>query len=71
MISNGTDRTHKIMPYLLPIMVAYFATKVPAGLALYYIMYNVLGIVQQVFHIKKIKANKRKKGPRNKLASKT
>ncbi len=50
------------MPYLLPIMVAYFATKVPAGLALYYIMYNVLGIVQQVFISKSLRLIKEKKG---------
>lgn len=47
--TNMTDQTQKIMLYTMPLMIAYFATQVPAGLALYWVTFNVLGIIQQYF----------------------
>lgn len=47
--TNMTDQTQKIMLYTMPLMIAYFATQVPAGLALYWVTFNILGIVQQHF----------------------
>jgi YidC/Oxa1 family membrane protein insertase len=39
-------------------MIAYFATQVPSGLALYWVTFNILGIVQQYFVNKQTKALK-------------
>ncbi|MCL6612509.1 MAG: YidC/Oxa1 family membrane protein insertase [Peptococcaceae bacterium] len=47
--TNMADQTQKIMLYTMPLMIAYFATQVPAGLALYWVTFNILGIVQQYF----------------------
>jgi YidC/Oxa1 family membrane protein insertase len=47
MTTNMTDQTQKIMLYTMPLMIAYFATQVPAGLALYWVTFNILGIAQQ------------------------
>ncbi|MFZ5649527.1 MAG: YidC/Oxa1 family membrane protein insertase [Bacillota bacterium] len=47
--TNMADQTQKIMLYTMPLMIGYFATQVPAGLALYWVAFNVLGIVQQYF----------------------
>ncbi|MFZ5634223.1 MAG: YidC/Oxa1 family membrane protein insertase [Bacillota bacterium] len=49
MTTNMADQTQKIMLYTMPLMIAYFATQVPAGLALYWVTFNILGIVQQYF----------------------
>jgi YidC/Oxa1 family membrane protein insertase len=56
--TNMTDPTQKMMLYTMPLMIAYFATKVPAGLALYWVTFNVLGIVQQYFVNKQTSALK-------------
>ncbi len=45
--TNMQDQTQKILLYTMPLMIAYFATQVPAGLALYWVTFNILGIVQQ------------------------
>jgi len=50
---NSTDQTQKIMLYVMPVMIGYFATQVPAGLALYWVVFNILGIVQQYYINKK------------------
>lgn len=47
--TNMADQTQKILLYTMPLMIGYFATQVPAGLALYWVAFNVLGIVQQYF----------------------
>ncbi|MFZ5597870.1 MAG: YidC/Oxa1 family membrane protein insertase [Bacillota bacterium] len=45
--TNTADQTQKIMLYTMPLMIGYFATQVPAGLALYWVTFNLLGIIQQ------------------------
>jgi YidC/Oxa1 family membrane protein insertase len=47
--TNMADQTQKIMLYTMPLMIAYFATQVPAGLALYWVTFNILGIAQQYY----------------------
>ncbi len=47
--TNTSDPTQRMMLYTMPVMIAYFATKVPAGLALYWVTFNALGIIQQYF----------------------
>lgn len=39
----------KIMTYIFPIMMLLFFNNLPAGLGLYYFMFNVFGLVQQVY----------------------
>lgn len=38
------------MAYLMPVMIGYFAYTFPIGLAIYWNMYTILGIVQQYQH---------------------
>lgn len=47
MTTNLSDQTQKIMLYMMPLMIAYFSTQVPAGLALYWVTFNILGVGQQ------------------------
>lgn len=39
----------KIMTYIFPIMMLLFFNNLPAGLGLYYLMFNVFGLIQQVY----------------------
>lgn len=56
--TSMTDPTQRMMLYIMPIMIAYFATKVPAGLALYWVTFNTLGIIQQYIVNKQTKTLK-------------
>ncbi|MCL5057580.1 MAG: YidC/Oxa1 family membrane protein insertase [Actinobacteria bacterium] len=56
--TNMTDQTQKMMLYTMPIMIGYFSTQVPAGLALYWVTFNTLGILQQYIVNKQTKALK-------------
>ena len=58
MTTNTADQTQKIMLYTMPVMIAYFTTQVPAGLGLYWVTFNLLGIVQQYFVNKQTRALK-------------
>jgi YidC/Oxa1 family membrane protein insertase len=44
-----TQQMQKMMVWLSPLMIAYFALNVPAGLGLYYFVSNCVGIIQQYF----------------------
>ncbi len=45
---NADDPTQKTMMYMMPLMMAWIAATVPAGLALYWVTFNILGILQQL-----------------------
>lgn len=45
--TSTTDQTQKMMLYLMPFFIGWICTTVPAGLALYWTMFNVLGYAQQ------------------------
>lgn len=47
--TSPTDQTQKIMLYTMPILIAWISTTVPAGLVLYWIVFNVLGYLQQFY----------------------
>lgn len=47
--TNVDDPMQKNMLYMMPIMFIFFAAKVHAGLALYWVAFNVLGAIQQYF----------------------
>jgi len=44
-----TDPKQKAMIYFMPIMFTLIFSNLPAGLNLYYFMFNLLGIIQQVY----------------------
>jgi YidC/Oxa1 family membrane protein insertase len=47
----AVDPTQKSMSTIMPIMFAWITLKVPAGLALYWVVGNLFTIVQQYFMI--------------------
>lgn len=49
MTTNMTDPTQRIMLITMPLFIAWISATVPAGLALYWVVFNVVGIVQQYF----------------------
>jgi YidC/Oxa1 family membrane protein insertase len=46
---ESNDPTQKAMLYLMPLMMAWIALKMPAGLPLYWVVFNILGIFQQLY----------------------
>lgn len=48
MVENN-DPTQKAMLYFMPVMMGYIAYTVPAGLGLYWVVFNTLGILQQLY----------------------
>lgn len=53
MSSNSQDSTQRTMLYMMPIFFTYISTKMPAGLVLYWVVFNILGIAQQYIINKK------------------
>jgi YidC/Oxa1 family membrane protein insertase len=52
---ESNDPTQKTMLYFMPVFMAFIAYKLPAGLPLYWVVFNTLGIAQQLY------VNKQKK----------
>jgi YidC/Oxa1 family membrane protein insertase len=46
---DAKDPTQKSMLYFMPLMMAWIAYTVPAGLSVYWVMFNLLGILQQMY----------------------
>lgn len=46
---NANDPTQKTMLYIMPLFMAWIAATMPAGLPLYWVMFNILGILQQLY----------------------
>jgi YidC/Oxa1 family membrane protein insertase len=46
---NATDPTQRTMLYIMPLFMAWIAATLPAGLPLYWIVFNILGIIQQLY----------------------
>ncbi len=46
---NPQDPTQKTMLYIMPLFMAWIAATLPAGLPLYWVTFNILGIIQQLF----------------------
>lgn len=44
---QGADPTQRVMAYFFPFLVGGMAVKLPSGLALYWVVSNVLSVVQQ------------------------
>lgn len=47
--ANTQDATQKTMLYTMPVLIGWIASTVPAGLALYWVVFNVVGAIQQWF----------------------
>ncbi|HZK42853.1 MAG TPA: YidC/Oxa1 family membrane protein insertase [Syntrophomonadaceae bacterium] len=43
------DQTQRTMLYIMPLFMAWIAATMPAGLPLYWVTFNILGIIQQLF----------------------
>lgn len=46
---TGTEPTQKSMLYIMPIFIAWITRSFPAGLALYWITFNIIGTLQQLY----------------------
>lgn len=49
MTTSITDPTQRMMLVTMPIFITWIASTLPAGLALYWVVFNLAGIVQQFF----------------------
>ncbi|OAT79893.1 YidC/Oxa1 family membrane protein insertase [Desulfotomaculum copahuensis] len=49
MTTNVSDPTQRMMLIIMPVFIAWISATVPAGLALYWVIFNAVGIVQQYF----------------------
>lgn len=49
MSANTQDQTQKTMLYIMPIFFGVITWKIASGLVLYWVMFNILGMVQQYF----------------------
>lgn len=52
---NPTDQTQKVLLYFMPILFGWMSQNFPAGLAFYWIIFSVVGTIQQLFINKGIK----------------
>lgn len=48
-MTQSNDPTQKTMMYFMPVFMAWIALKMPAGLPLYWVVFNILGILQQLY----------------------
>jgi len=49
MTTTGNDPTQKMMLYTMPVFIGWISATVPAGLALYWVVFNVVSSIQQYF----------------------
>jgi len=59
MTTMSNDPTQRMMLYIMPIFIAWISASVPAGLALYWVVFNIVGIIQQFFINKQVLALKK------------
>jgi len=48
-MTQSNDTSQKMMLYIMPVMIAFMAIKMPAGLPLYWVIFNILSIAQQIY----------------------
>lgn len=51
-IFTVTDERQKKMAYIMPLLFMFLFNNLPSGVALYYFMFNIFGILQQVYNKK-------------------
>ena len=49
MTTNMQDQTQRTMLYAMPLMIGFFTYSLPSGLGLYWVISNIVGIIQQYF----------------------
>lgn len=49
MTTNLADQTQRMMLIFMPLFIVWISIKLPAGLVLYWVVYNIVGMVQQYF----------------------
>lgn len=49
MTTMSNDPTQKMMLYTMPVFIGWISATVPAGLALYWVVFNIASIIQQYF----------------------
>lgn len=49
MTTNMNDQTQRTMLYAMPLMIGFFTYSLPSGLGLYWVVSNIVGIIQQYF----------------------
>ncbi len=54
MTTNMQDQTQRTMLYVMPVMIGFFTYSLPAGLGLYWVVSNLVGMIQQYFINKQI-----------------
>ena len=59
---NATDQTQKMMLYAMPVLFGWMTRNFPAGLALYWIVFSVVGTIQQLYINKSIAPAPEKEG---------
>ena len=47
-INSQQDQTQKTMLYIMPLIIGYISLQFPAGLSLYWVMYSITGILEQL-----------------------
>lgn len=48
MVSGQQDQTQKTMLFVMPLVIGYVSLQFPAGLSLYWVMYSLAGILEQL-----------------------
>lgn len=46
--ASGPSGQNMMLLYFMPIMIGYISLKFPAGLCLYWVVFNVMGVLQQI-----------------------
>lgn len=64
MTVTSSDPTQRMMLYTMPIFIAWISSTVPAGLALYWVVFNLVSIIQQYFINKQVMVVKEEAGGR-------
>lgn len=64
MTTSMNDPTQRMMLITMPVFIAWISSTVPAGLALYWVVFNVVGSAQQYFINKQTLAVKEEAGGR-------
>ena len=49
MTMSESDQTQRMMLYMMPLMIGWISMKIPSGMALYWVMFNIVGIAQQYY----------------------
>lgn len=49
MTISDSDQTQRMLLYLMPMMIGWISATIPAGMGLYWVMFNITGIIQQYY----------------------